>query len=168
MEVEETPLPGVYVLNPVRHGDSRGFFSESWNRQRMRAHGLDIDFVQDNHSLSRQTGTLRGLHFQAPDRAQIKLVRCGRGLLYDASEGVAERLAEGPTTLYIGFDPTADSLHAKGRETGARTGPAVPRERPQTSPDFPLTARQPCWLQPVCAANYPFLPYRDQSHGRHV
>lgn len=84
MEVIETPLPGLVVLKPVRHGDARGFFSESWNRQRMAAAGLDIDFVQDNHSMSAAKGTLRGLHYQAPDKAQAKLVRCGRGRLYDA------------------------------------------------------------------------------------
>ena len=84
MDVRDTPLPGLKVLAPVRHGDSRGFFSESWNRQRMEAAGLPYDFVQDNQSLSHQVGTLRGLHYQAPDRAQAKLVRCGRGRLYDA------------------------------------------------------------------------------------
>ena len=83
MDVRETNLPGVYVIAPARHGDARGFFSESWNRQRMAAAGLDIDFVQDNHSLSAETGTLRGMHYQAPPHAQAKLVRCGRGSLYD-------------------------------------------------------------------------------------
>ena len=63
MDVIETPLPGLVVLKPVRHGDTRGFFSESWNRQRMEEAGLDIDFVQDNHSLSAKAGTLRGMHF---------------------------------------------------------------------------------------------------------
>lgn len=83
METRETPLPGLYVLKPVRHRDPRGFFSESWNRERMEQHGFDFDFVQDNHSLSEVPGTLRGMHYQAPDRAQVKLVRCGRGRLYD-------------------------------------------------------------------------------------
>lgn len=85
MEVTETTLPGVYLLKPVRHGDARGFFSESWNRARMADHGFDIDFVQDNHSISHEKGTLRGLHYQAPGRAQAKLVRCGRGRLYDVA-----------------------------------------------------------------------------------
>ena len=84
MDVIETPLPGVVVLKPKRHGDERGFFSESWNRQLLASAGLDLDFVQDNHSLSAKPGTLRGMHYQAPDRAQAKLVRCGRGRLYDA------------------------------------------------------------------------------------
>ena len=68
----------------MRHGDARGFFSESWNKQRMADAGLDIDFVQDNHSLSAEIGTLRGMHFQAPPFAQAKLVRCGQGSLFDA------------------------------------------------------------------------------------
>ena len=85
MDITETALPGVLILTPARHGDARGFFSESWNRQRMEAAGIDMDFVQDNHSLSEQVGTVRGLHFQAPPHAQAKLVRCGRGLLYDVA-----------------------------------------------------------------------------------
>ena len=83
MKIERTPLPGVVVLTPARFGDSRGFFSESWNRRRMAEAGLDIDFVQDNHSLSARPGTVRGLHYQSPPHAQAKLVRCGRGRLLD-------------------------------------------------------------------------------------
>lgn len=85
MQIEQTLLDGVLILTPARHGDHRGFFSESWNRQRMRENGIDIDFVQDNHSLSAQVGTVRGLHFQSPPHAQDKLVRCGRGRLYDVA-----------------------------------------------------------------------------------
>ncbi|MEP5170135.1 MAG: dTDP-4-dehydrorhamnose 3,5-epimerase, partial [Shimia thalassica] len=70
---------------PARFGDHRGFFSESWNRQRMVENGVDIDFVQDNHSLSREVGTVRGLHFQSPPHAQAKLVRCGKGSLFDVA-----------------------------------------------------------------------------------
>ncbi|WP_370311668.1 dTDP-4-dehydrorhamnose 3,5-epimerase [Sagittula sp.] len=85
MIAEETKLPGVVILTPRRFGDERGFFSESWNRRVMADLGLDIDFVQDNHSLSRDIGTVRGLHFQAPPHAQAKLVRCGRGRLFDVA-----------------------------------------------------------------------------------
>lgn len=85
MLIEHTPLPGVLILTPPRFGDARGFFSESWNRKRMQAAGIDLDFVQDNHSLSAQVGTVRGLHFQAPPHAQAKLVRCGRGRLFDVA-----------------------------------------------------------------------------------
>lgn len=85
MDIEPTALPGVVIVTPARHGDARGFFSESWNRARLAGAGIDIDFVQDNHSLSRSRGTLRGLHYQAPPHAQAKLVRCGRGALYDVA-----------------------------------------------------------------------------------
>ena len=85
MQIETTPLQGVLVLTPARFGDARGFFSESWNRRRMTEAGIDIDFVQDNHSLSQKAGTVRGLHFQTQPHAQAKLVRCGRGALLDVA-----------------------------------------------------------------------------------
>lgn len=85
MQIEETSLPGVKILTPRRFGDHRGFFSESYNRETFAAAGLHYVFVQDNHSLSAEAGTIRGLHFQAPPRAQDKLVRCGRGALFDVA-----------------------------------------------------------------------------------
>ena len=86
MLIEKTALPDVLVLTPRRFFDSRGFFAESWNLQALRNAGLDLPvFVQDNHSLSHRAGTLRGLHFQSPPRAQGKLVRCGRGRLFDVA-----------------------------------------------------------------------------------
>ncbi|WP_298976379.1 dTDP-4-dehydrorhamnose 3,5-epimerase [uncultured Roseobacter sp.] len=83
MQIEKTKLSGVFVLTPKRFGDARGFFSESWSKRQMAEQGLDIDWVQDNHSLSMQAGTVRGLHFQSPPHAQAKLVRCGRGAFID-------------------------------------------------------------------------------------
>ena len=88
MQVENTPLLDVLILTPRRFGDHRGFFSESWNRRVMEEAGLDIEFVQDNHSVSQQVGTVRGLHFQSPPHAQGKLVRCGRGCLFDVAVDV--------------------------------------------------------------------------------
>ena len=85
MQIDQTALPGVLILTPKRFGDARGFFSESWNRETLAAQGITLDFVQDNHSLSATPGTLRGLHCQLPPRAQAKLVRCGRGRLYDVA-----------------------------------------------------------------------------------
>lgn len=85
MRVEQTGIPGLLVLTPPRYGDARGFFSETWNKARLREHGIDVEFVQDNHSLSAQPGTVRGLHFQGPPHAQAKLVRCGRGALFDVA-----------------------------------------------------------------------------------
>jgi dTDP-4-dehydrorhamnose 3,5-epimerase len=85
MLIEETPLPGLLVLTPARHGDARGWFTETWNRRSLAARGIEIDFVQDNLSRSQAAGTLRGLHYQAPPHAQAKLVRCARGRLYDVA-----------------------------------------------------------------------------------
>ncbi len=85
MEITHTHLQGVVILTPARHGDARGFFSESWNKSRMAQAGLEYDFVQDNHSLSAAVSTVRGLHFQTPPHAQAKLVRCGRGVLFDVA-----------------------------------------------------------------------------------
>ncbi len=107
LNVTLTDLPGVVLLEPKRFGDNRGFFSESWNRARMAEHGFDIDFVQDNHSLSSEVGTVRGLHFQSPPHAQTKLVRCGRGALFD----VAVDVRRGSPTYgkWVGFELSADN-----------------------------------------------------------
>lgn len=85
MNIEGTALPSVLLITPPRFGDHRGFFSESYSKEKLAAAGVDLTFVQDNHSLSRDTGTVRGLHFQTPPRAQDKLVRCGRGALFDVA-----------------------------------------------------------------------------------
>ena len=88
MRVTKTDLPDLLILEPARFGDDRGFFSESWNRKTLQGQGIDIDFVQDNHSLSAAVNTVRGLHFQSPPHAQAKLVRCGRGVLFDVAVDV--------------------------------------------------------------------------------
>ncbi|MCX8508643.1 MAG: dTDP-4-dehydrorhamnose 3,5-epimerase [Rhodobacteraceae bacterium] len=85
MQIEETPLSGVLILTPRRFGDARGWFSEVWNHQTLADQGITCDFVQDNHSYSRDVGTVRGLHFQSPPHAQTKLVRCGRGVVFDVA-----------------------------------------------------------------------------------
>ena len=75
----------IMLINTQRHGDHRGFFAETYSRRKYSELGIEDEFVQDNHSLSRDVGTLRGLHFQAPPYAQAKLVRCGRGALFDVA-----------------------------------------------------------------------------------
>jgi dTDP-4-dehydrorhamnose 3,5-epimerase len=85
MLIELSPFPGLLVITPPRFGDARGFFAETYSRDKLAEHGIVLEFVQDNHSLSAQPGTVRGLHFQAPPRAQAKLVRCGRGVLFDVA-----------------------------------------------------------------------------------
>jgi dTDP-4-dehydrorhamnose 3,5-epimerase len=81
MQVSSTAIPDVKLVEPRVFGDDRGFFFESWNRRALAAGGVDVDFVQDNHSRSRR-GVLRGLHYQVA-HAQGKLVRCVAGEVYD-------------------------------------------------------------------------------------
>ena len=83
MLVEHLKIPDVRMLVPGKHGDRRGFFSETYNKKALAAVGIDIDFVQDNHSCSADKGTVRGLHFQTPPFTQDKLVRVARGSVFD-------------------------------------------------------------------------------------
>ena len=85
LNVEDTAIPAVKIVTPKKFGDHRGFFSETWSRKAFAEAGLDLDFVQDNHSLSGPVGTLRGLHFQSPPFAQNKLVRATRGRILDVA-----------------------------------------------------------------------------------
>ena len=78
-------LNEIIYIQPNIHRDHRGFFAETYSRRQYAELGINIEFVQDNHSLSREVGTLRGLHFQAPPHAQAKLIRCGRGAIFDVA-----------------------------------------------------------------------------------
>lgn len=85
LEVRELGLPGVLEIRAPRHGDARGFFQESWNKETWAAAGINLDFVQDNHSYSAAKGVLRGLHYQLPPAAQDKVVRATRGSIFDVA-----------------------------------------------------------------------------------
>ncbi|WP_422018796.1 dTDP-4-dehydrorhamnose 3,5-epimerase [Roseibium sp.] len=97
----------VTLIHPRRFGDDRGWFTESYNKQKLEPLGITCDFVQDNHSLSVPTGTLRGLHFQTPPFAQDKLVRCIRGKIFD----VAVDIRKGSPTYgkWIGVELSAEN-----------------------------------------------------------
>src|SRR5262245_13012606 len=85
MNVVSTAIPDVKVITPKKHADPRGFFSETFNRQALKAAGIDLEFVQDNHSHSVDRGVVRGLHYQIPPFAQAKLVRVIRGSVFDVA-----------------------------------------------------------------------------------
>ena len=78
----------VKLIETRRFGDERGWFMESYSRKRYAELGVDVAFCQDNHSMSRPVGVLRGLHFQRPPHAQDKLVRCVRGRIWDVAVDV--------------------------------------------------------------------------------
>lgn len=85
MEVIKTELDGVYIIEPKVFGDNRGWFTETYSKKVLADAGIDVEFVQDNHSFSAKQGTLRGLHFQMNPMAQTKLVRCTRGKIVDVA-----------------------------------------------------------------------------------
>lgn len=107
MQIEETPLAGVLILTPRRFADPRGWFSEVWNKATLAARGIACDFVQDNHSYSRDAGTVRGLHFQSPPHAQAKLVRCGRGRVFDVTVDI--RLGSPTYGKWFGIELSAEN-----------------------------------------------------------
>lgn len=82
MEFVKTDIEGVWIIEPRRYGDERGYFMESFKKAEFRSHVGDVEFVQDNESLSSR-GVLRGLHFQKGEWAQAKLVRVSRGVVLD-------------------------------------------------------------------------------------
>ena len=110
-----TPLaiPEVLLITPKRHGDARGWFSETWSRRSLAEAGVHADFVQDNQAFSARKGTLRGLHFQTAPHAQGKLVRVLKGAIYDVAVDIragspsygrwvaAELTADGGEQLFV-------------------------------------------------------------------
>lgn len=85
MLASPTKIPGLLSISVNRHGDVRGFFEETYNQKAYFSAGIETVFVQDNHSVSEFSGTVRGLHYQEAPHAQAKLVRCGRGSLFDVA-----------------------------------------------------------------------------------
>lgn len=85
MKVERLAIPDVILVEPARHGDERGFFSETWSAARAAPLGIGPGFVQDNHSLSVPRGVIRGLHLQIDPNPQGKLVRVARGAIWDVA-----------------------------------------------------------------------------------
>lgn len=109
MEIVSFDIRGPLLLKPARILDDRGFLSETFNAARLAQHLGPVTFVQDNHTLSRQAGTIRGLHFQAPPAAQCKLVRVVRGAIHD----VAVDIRAGSPTYgqHVGAELSAANWH---------------------------------------------------------
>jgi len=102
-------MKDLKLIKLKRFSDIRGFFAETYSRRKYNELGIKIEFVQDNHSFSKEKGTVRGLHFQAPPHAQAKLVRCGRGAIFD----VAVDIRRGRPTYgqWEGYELTAGNGH---------------------------------------------------------
>ncbi|NLU51723.1 MAG: dTDP-4-dehydrorhamnose 3,5-epimerase [Clostridiaceae bacterium] len=107
MKITLTKIKDLFIIEPILFGDNRGWFFESYSKLKLSEHGIECDFVQDNHSFSALKGTLRGLHFQLNPKAQAKLVRCTRGSILD----VAVDLRKGSPTYkqWVAIELSADN-----------------------------------------------------------
>ncbi|SHF15810.1 dTDP-4-dehydrorhamnose 3,5-epimerase [Marinitoga hydrogenitolerans DSM 16785] len=83
MKITKTEIKGLYIIEPTVYGDNRGWFMETYSKKVLNEMGIEIDFVQDNHSYSANKGTLRGIHFQNNPKSQTKLIRCTKGKILD-------------------------------------------------------------------------------------
>jgi len=107
MKFHPTPLKGAYTIEPERRGDERGFFARVFCQNEFVQTGLTPQFVQVNNSLSAKKGTLRGLHYQLAPKAEVKVVRCVRGALWDA---IVDLRPDSPTfTQWFGAELTAEN-----------------------------------------------------------
>jgi len=156
--------------NPVRlvqfrrFGDDRGWFSETFREKDFLSQGINVRFVQDNHSLSRTRGTLRGIHFQSPSHAQDKLVRCVRGSIFDIAVDIrknsptygkwvgAELTAENGKQLFvpIGFghafvtlEPDTEVIYKVSAYYAPECDGGIRWDDPDIGVDWPLTTGSP-------------------------
>ena len=123
VQIRPLALPGVLEIVPRRFGDDRGVFCETWSAESFREAGLDLDFVQDNHSVSTARGVVRGLHYQLPPHAQDKLVRVVRGAIFDVAVDIR---SDSPSFgKWVGIELSADKwnqlLVPKGYAHGFQT-----------------------------------------------
>ncbi|MDX2253608.1 MAG: dTDP-4-dehydrorhamnose 3,5-epimerase [Nitrospira sp.] len=107
MLFHQTPLQGCYVIEPELIRDHRGFFARVWCRQELEQHGLKAELMQSNIGRSVRKGTLRGLHFQIGTHAEVKIVRCTRGAMFDV---VVDLRRESATyKRWFGIELTAEN-----------------------------------------------------------
>ena len=177
-------MPTVQLIKPKRHGDARGWFTETYNRATFAAAGIDTTFIQDNHSWSAAPFTLRGLHFQTPPDAQVKLVRCVRGRIWDVAVDVrrgsptwgksvgAELSAENGDQMFVpagfahGFltlEPDCEvvykcsALYAPASDGGIRwDDPDIGVAWPLPSGTMPELSAKDMVLPPLAAFDSPF------------
>lgn len=107
MHIERLEIADIWLVTPKKHGDARGFFSETFRTDLFGVKGLSAPFVQDNHVRSMQKGVLRGLHFQTPPHAQGKLVRCSRGAILDVAVDI--RLGSPSYGRHVAAELSADN-----------------------------------------------------------
>lgn len=172
VEICSTSLPDVLEIRPKRFGDARGFFSETYNSVALREVGIDIQFVQDNHSFSESAGVLRGLHFQLPPFAQDKLVRVTRGRVLDVA--VDLRRNSSHYGKWVGVELSAERWNQLLVPQGFAHGFVTlePNTELLYKVSAPYSPKHDCgirWNDPVIGIDWPFeetqltLSAKDQN-----
>ena len=161
MKTETFDIAGVVAITPDRFGDSRGFFSETWSAPRFAAAGVDVTFMQDNQSLSRDRGVLRGLHCQIGPNAQGKLVRCIRGAIWDVA--VDARRSSPTFGRWVGVELSSENWRQLWIPAGFLHGFCT--LQPDTEVIYKVTApydreaeRGVIWNDPTLALPWPIEP----------
>jgi dTDP-4-dehydrorhamnose 3,5-epimerase len=161
VQVERLAIPEVILITPPRFGDSRGFFSETWSQSRFADAGVDVSFVQDNHSLSRTAGVVRGLHCQVAPSVQGKLVRVVRGAVWD----VAVDVRPGSATFgqHVAAELSAENWRQLWVPGGFLHGfctlqPDTEVIYKVTAPYDPKAERGVIWNDPELAVPWPVAP----------
>ena len=175
LEIRKLALPDVLEVKPRKFGDDRGFFAETYNRQRFHDHGVPIDWIQDNQSFSAEAFTLRGLHYQEPPFAQDKLVRVLRGSILDVAvdirrgspqfgQWVSLELSAGafnqilvPAGFAHGFltlEPDTEVFYKVSAAYSAEHDRSIRFDDPDIGIDWPLDGRTPVLSAKDAAAPY--------------
>ena len=170
MKVIPTALPGVLEIEPIVHHDARGFFLETYRADRYRQAGIDVTFVQSNHSRSAK-GTLRGLHWQDPPHAQAKLIRVVVGEVFDVAVDV--RPASPTFGRWVGVTVSAANFRQLFIPTGFAHGFCVLSDvaelEYQCSDVYDATSERGVrWNDPDLAIEWPvaspIISERDRNH----
>jgi len=185
MHIVSTEIAEVKEIRPVRHRDARGFFSEIFRDDVLRQHGIEIAFVQENHSLSVERGVVRGLHFQVPPEGQSKLVRVSTGSILDvavdirrgspsygrhvaivlsAAEGNQLFIPEGFAHGFCTLEPNTEIVYKVNRYYSAEHDRGLAWNDPQLGIAWPVTGEQALLSdkdrrQPVLAGLPPHYRY---------
>ena len=162
MRFIQTPLAGVILIEQERHSDERGFFARTWCAEEFARHGLDTSIAQCSVSFNPHRGTLRGLHYQAPPSAEVKVVRCTRGAIFDV---VADLRPDSPTFgQWVGYELSAENGRAVYVPRGFGHGFITLMDATEVSyqisvPFAPDAARGIRWDDPFLDVAWP-LPVR--------
>jgi dTDP-4-dehydrorhamnose 3,5-epimerase len=166
-----TILPGVFVIEQERHADERGFFGRTWCAAELEEQGLEPRLAQCSTSFNHRRGTLRGLHYQAPPSAEVKVVRCTRGSLFDVA--VDLRPDSPDFRRWVGVELTADNGQALYIPRGFAHGFLTLEDATEvlysiSTPYDPEAARGVRWDDPFLDVRWPapveVLSTRDRDY----